>query len=211
MISDNLVKNFSNGFRKVLIFIISFLTGLNAITIVLQVLMRYFLRKSIAWTNELAGISLVWITFLGATLITADESHIGMDMIIEKLKPLPRLILKLIINFFILVVCLILVKHGYGTVMKGFNSKLISLPGNLGIVVSVIPISGVLMAITSISNSLRDIKAFRNDETVGEDSGSMDTLYSDVPDEVLNRSMEAFEESDDSSGESDDKNGGGNE
>jgi TRAP-type C4-dicarboxylate transport system permease small subunit len=210
MTKDGFSKKVMNAFRKVLLFIIAFLTGLNAVTIVLQVIMRYFFKISISWTNELAGISLAWITFLGATLLTADEAHIGMDMIIKKLNPKPRLIIKLTINALCLVVCYIMIKYGVQTVKTGMNSQLITLPATLGQALMIIPISGVMMAVVVIYNSIRDIRVFISSKTTVEMSEEAEAIYDDIPEEVLKRAQEALEDKDSPSDKTDEKDGGDN-
>ncbi len=210
MTKDGFSKKIMNAFRKVLLFIIAFLTGLNAVTIVLQVIMRYFFKISISWTNELAGISLAWITFLGATLLTADEAHIGMDMIIKKLNPKPRLMIKLTINALSLVVCYIMIKYGVQTVKTGMNSQLITLPATLGQALMIIPISGVMMAVVVIYNSIRDIRVFSNSNTTVEMSEEAEAIYDDIPEEVLKRAQEALEDKDSPSDKTDEKDGGDN-
>lgn len=210
MTKDGFSKKVMNAFRKVLLFIIAFLTGLNAVTIVLQVIMRYFFKISISWTNELAGISLAWITFLGATLLTADEAHIGMDMIIKKLNPKPRLMIKLTINALSLVVCYIMIKYGVQTVKTGMNSQLITLPATLGQALMIIPISGVMMAVVVIYNSIRDIRVFSNSNTTVEMSEEAEAIYDDIPEEVLKRAQEALEDKDSPSDKTDEKDGGDN-
>lgn len=187
-------KNFEGIFRKILITVIAILTGVNAITIVLQVIMRYFLKISIAWTHELAGVSLAWITFLGATLITADESHIGMDIILVKLKPKMRLIFRIVINIFIFIVCFVMIKYGIISVQKGFNSKLLSLPGTLGTAMIVVPLSGLMMAVIVVNNTLKDIKAYKMNITTNEIEQEKDDIHSDIPEEVLKRAKEAFKD-----------------
>lgn len=210
MTKDGFSKKVMNAFRKVLLFIIAFLTGLNAVTIVLQVIMRYFFKISISWTNELAGISLAWITFLGATLLTADEAHIGMDMIIKKLNPKPRLIIKLTINALCLVVCYIMIKYGVQTVKTGMNSQLITLPATLGQALMIIPISGVMMAVVVIYNSIRNIRVFISSKTTVEMSEEAEAIYDDIPEEVLKRAQEALEDKDSPSDKTDEKDGGDN-
>lgn len=210
MTKDGFSKKVMSVFRKFLLFTIAFLTGLNAVTIVLQVIMRYFFKISISWTNELAGISLAWITFLGATLLTGDEAHIGMDMIIKKLNPKPRLIIKLIINVLILVVCYVMVKYGAQTVKTGMNSQLITLPATLGQALIIIPISGVMMAVVVIYNSIRDTRVFISSKTTVEMSEEAEAIYDDIPEEVLRRSKEALGDKDIPSDKPNEKDGGDN-
>ena len=151
-----------------------------------------------------------WITFLGATLLTADEAHIGMDMIIKKLNPKPRLIIKLTINALCLVVCYIMIKYGVQTVKTGMNSQLITLPATLGQALMIIPISGVMMAVVVIYNSIRDIRVFISSKTTVEMSEEAEAIYDDIPEEVLKRAQEALEDKDSPSDKTDEKDGGDN-
>ena len=110
-----------------------FLTAANVITITVQVLLRYFLKYSISWCSELAGISLVWITFLGATLATLDETNINFNNFIEKAAPLPKLILKLLCKIAVACVVYVMVYYGYKTTIANINTMLVSIPVNLGV------------------------------------------------------------------------------
>lgn len=76
-------------FRSILVVLLCAMTAMDVIVIVAQVIFRFFLHVSLAWAMELAGVSLVWITFLGATLATMDESNINFNGFIDKLNGVP--------------------------------------------------------------------------------------------------------------------------
>lgn len=51
------------------------------IFVLLQVFTRYVLSDPLAWTDEAARFSLVWLTFLGAAFVMGRRQHIAIDML----------------------------------------------------------------------------------------------------------------------------------
>lgn len=197
------MKAVINILRKIITTLMALITGVNVVTIVLQVLFRYFLKKPIAWTNELAGISLVWITFLGATLATIDESHIGFDGIIKKLAPLPKLIMRILCNVLMAVACYVIIRYGITGFKVGMKTSLTALPGNMAFSSCIIPICGVIMVVALIWNTIQDIKKYCIEKSglSPESPSQIAALYDDVPEEVMERSRSAIN----SNGEGDNK------
>ena len=56
--------------------------------VAVQVAFRYLLNHSLFWSEELARLLLVWMTFLGATVAYYHRAHPGVDGLIRRL---PRL------------------------------------------------------------------------------------------------------------------------
>lgn len=184
------------AFRSILTTLLCIMTAMDVVIIVAQVVFRYFLKISLAWATELAGVSLVWITFLGATLATMDESNINFNGFIDKLNGVPKFLLKTACNLFILFMCYVLIRYGYKSMLIGVNSKMVALPTTMGVCCSVIPISGVFMALAVALNIIKDAKACFG---TAEDIDSVAAIYDDVPEEVLKRATAAFDEGADSS------------
>lgn len=195
------MRKFANSvtkvFRTVLISIMAFLTGINVISIVLQVIFRIF-KVRMAWTNELAGISLAWITFLGATLATVDQTHIGFDTIFNKLKPRQAVALRIVCNVFVFFACVVIFVYGLNTVKHGQSVNLVSLPGTLAMTVSIVPASAAVMAIATIINSVKAVRNVRGGES--PEDGSVQSIYDDVPEEVMQRSEQAFTDAEERKG-----------
>ncbi len=57
------------------------------VVIGLQVFYRYVLNDSLAWTEEMARLILVWMTFLGAGLASFRGVHLKLDLFAENLAP----------------------------------------------------------------------------------------------------------------------------
>jgi TRAP-type C4-dicarboxylate transport system permease small subunit len=52
----------------------------------LQFFTRYVLNDSLAWTEEIARYSLIWVTYIGAVMVTRRNSHIAV-MLLPNLLP----------------------------------------------------------------------------------------------------------------------------
>ena len=56
-----------------------------ALLVAVQVFFRYVLNHSIFWSEELARFLLVWLTFLGATVVYYRGVHASVDFLYERL------------------------------------------------------------------------------------------------------------------------------
>lgn len=56
-----------------------------AMTLVLlaQIIFRYFLQQPLIWSEELALVLMIWVTFLGSALLLATHEHISIDFMVE--------------------------------------------------------------------------------------------------------------------------------
>lgn len=62
--------------------------GIAMATIVaVQVFFRYVLNQSLFWSEEVARMLLVWLTFLGATTAYYHGAHPGVDGLFRRLSP----------------------------------------------------------------------------------------------------------------------------
>jgi TRAP-type C4-dicarboxylate transport system permease small subunit len=64
------------------------LMGGSALITVAQVVTRYGFNHPLTWPEELCTLLLVWMTFVGASLLLKKEAHIEIDFF-AKLLPLP--------------------------------------------------------------------------------------------------------------------------
>lgn len=51
------------------------------IVVFLQFFSRYVLNDSAAWTEEIARYLLMWVTFIGAAIVTRRGTHIGVEVL----------------------------------------------------------------------------------------------------------------------------------
>jgi len=119
-------------------------------SVVWQVLSRYLFVVPAAWTEELARFLLIWIGMLGAAYAYRQGSHLGIDLLANKLAEAGKRRLHSVVH----IVCLlfaasVLVVGGGSLVSMTWELKQYSAAMGLPIayVYSVIPASGVLISL----------------------------------------------------------------
>lgn len=75
--------------------------------LIVQVFYRRWLNDPLTWSEELALLTMVWITFVGAYQCTAEDSHLKMsfleDLLPDKLSIILKIFTKIIIIIFLII------------------------------------------------------------------------------------------------------------
>ena len=139
-----LVRAYQVLIRAVELAVIALTVGLAAI-VPTGVFFRYVLNASLGFTDELGGILLVWITFLGAVVALDRRSHLDMDPFGRRVPPRGRIALRAFADIGLAVLLIVLVINGWTITTRLLSATMISLPIPRGVVQAVMPISGALM------------------------------------------------------------------
>lgn len=135
------------GFERLLELIVILLMLALAVEVILGVTYRKF-GLSLGWYDEIASITLAWLTYYGAALAALKGAHIGFPGIVEALSPRIRIPLILIGEFFVIAFFLALTWTGVQVLDVLALDTLVSLPDvPVSVTQSVIPIGGVLFII----------------------------------------------------------------
>lgn len=137
--------------RQILVFIL----GMMVINVIWQVFTRYILALPSSWTEELTRFLMIWLGILGAAYVSGQKKHIAITLLPSKMKPssqrkLDRFIAVLIIIFVLSVFVLGGSRLVYITFVLEQYSPALNLP--LGIVYSILPISGLLIIFYKIND-----------------------------------------------------------
>jgi TRAP-type C4-dicarboxylate transport system permease small subunit len=146
----NILKNLDAYFA-------AFMFAITMVIVVANVFMRYFIGHVIPWGEEVATSCFVYTVFVGAAWCLRTRQHVGVDLLVDKLPPLGRKIMRVITDAIILVI------NGYITylsVLYIISSKLKTMP--------ILKISSVylnfaltlgfgLMSIYALVNVIQDI------------------------------------------------------
>ncbi len=62
--------------------------ALLVLDVLLGVASRYLWGAQVKWTEELATILLIWVSFLGAAAAFEARAHLGIDFLTERFPPL---------------------------------------------------------------------------------------------------------------------------
>lgn len=65
-------------------------------TTFLQVVSRYVFQSPFLWTEELARVCGIWLTYLGAATVYRHGAHIAIDLIVEKFSTKPQFVFRVV-------------------------------------------------------------------------------------------------------------------
>ena len=128
--------------------------GLQALSI-----LRYFFGMPLAWSDELSRLLLVWVSFMGVTLVHySDVGHPAVTFLVDKLPNAPREVVDAVLNVLLIV--------GFAAIFKASleytvtNHRLVSavLHYPNSVKYAVVPLSMALMVIKSLERTVVDFK-----------------------------------------------------
>jgi tripartite ATP-independent transporter DctM subunit len=134
------------------------------VVVFFQVANRYFLNNPLSWSEEVARILFIWITFLGTYWGLTTDSHIGVSSFIAKFQPKTREVTSTIVFFLILIYLCFFIQTGIEIVRESGATLTPALNIPFSYVYLVMPISGALMVVHLIlklskMNKLMVVKA----------------------------------------------------
>lgn len=124
-------------------------------SVVWQVLSRFVLGDASSFTEELSRFCLIWLTVLGAAYIVGLKGHIAMDLVYQKSSETNRHRMMMFVYSMVALFALVVLLIGGGNLVYislrlGQVSSALGVP--LGVVYSIVPISGALMLVYTAHN-----------------------------------------------------------
>lgn len=118
-----------------------------------QVVSRYLLQSPSSGSEELARFLLIWIAMIGAVWAYRNHAHLGLDILVNRMRPKYRRATMLFCHLVVLVFSAsVLVYGGAHLVALTFSPVQLSpaLGIRIGYVYAVLPLSGVLMSVYAV-------------------------------------------------------------
>lgn len=97
--------------------------------IFLQVILRYVLNTPIIWSHEISSGLLIWLTFMGAAVLTKRKQHLRVDIVINYLPEKFKIVIEYIFQMLILVFAVFLIIFSYQLFFQQMNQGM----GSLGL------------------------------------------------------------------------------
>jgi len=104
------MKMISKPFKLIIstLGILFFLTVI--FNVIMQIVFRFILRISVPWTEELARLAVIWMTFFGIVLVQADRESIRTDFFVNKLPLKVKYLLEKLTNLASIVLLLVILR-----------------------------------------------------------------------------------------------------
>jgi len=125
------------------------IAGLSILTMTLiipwGIFARYVLGTGSSWPEPVAILLMVVFTFVGAAASYRAGAHMAVAMITDRLPPLQRSMIALLVQVLMILVCVFMTYYGTKLCITTWNQSLASLPGvRVGMTYAPIPLGGVL-------------------------------------------------------------------
>ncbi len=148
--------------ERALAWLLVLLMGVIVIDVTWQVVSRFLLRAPSSFTEELAGFLLIWIGILGAAYGFRTRSHLGIDLLVLRLRGQARRTATIIAHALVAAFALsTMVIGGVILVRLAFQLNQISAAMGIrvGFVYLALPPAGMLMTVFSIESIAKAVTA----------------------------------------------------
>ena len=125
----------------------------------LQVVSRFVFNLPFVWTEELTSNLIIWMTFLGATAVQREDSHIRVELIENILSRKAVAVIYAFYDLLTLGFLICLIYGGWHTVYELTHEKTPALQIPLKYLFLVIPFSATIMCGYVIKNAWARFKA----------------------------------------------------
>ncbi|MDY3765451.1 MAG: TRAP transporter small permease [Lachnospiraceae bacterium] len=118
-----------------------------------QIVSRYFFNSPSTISEELLTYSFTWMALLASAYVFGKRDHMRMGFLADKLTGTPRKILEIVIECLVMLLAgSVMVYGGYNIMQLTMTQVTASLGIPMGVVYTVVPLSGILIVFYSILN-----------------------------------------------------------
>ncbi|OIN09141.1 TRAP transporter small permease [Oceanisphaera psychrotolerans] len=126
-----------------------------------QVFRRYALDNPATWTEEVARLLLIWMTFLAAAAATRDQNHLAVDLVINRLPHAFKHLFNVFINLLVAAVGVVLCWQGAVIVELAMPDHSTSLGFSRGFFFLPTVVGGGLIMMYSVVNAIHHLGEVR--------------------------------------------------
>lgn len=118
-----------------------------------QIVTRYFFNSPSTVSEELLTYSFTWMALLSSAYVFGKRDHMRMGFVADKLTGMPRKVLEIVIEFLVMLLAASVMVYGGFTIMNLTMTQVTASLGiPMGVVYTVVPLSGILIVLYSILN-----------------------------------------------------------
>lgn len=147
--------------QKVTRIVVEILLSLMVVIVFCNVISRYCLDASLAWSEEISRFMLIWMVFLGAVLAYVNNEHLGLDILV---KCLPHTLRYIVFIFADLMVLAALVVMAVGGVEMAVGSWEWTAPASdipYGYIYIIVPLSCGIMGLQTVFKLIIHFRTLR--------------------------------------------------
>ena len=161
----NVLHKIREGIDMVLSWACAALFALMVIVGTYQIVVRYFFNSPSTVSEELLTYSFTWMALLASAYVFGKRDHMRMGFIADKLTGTPRKVLEIIIEILIMFLAgSVMVYGGWNIMGLTMTQVTASLGVPMGVIYTVVPLSGILIVIYSILNIVDLVAGYEREQ-----------------------------------------------
>lgn len=145
-----LIESVYVGLEKAFRYTVMILLALMVVIVFANVVSRYYLHVSLAWSEEIARFMLVWLVFLGSFLAYIQDEHLGLDILVKRFPPLLRKSVAVGANMLVIFALYAVMEGGYLMMIANFDWLSAAAEIPQGYIYAIIPVCCGLMILQTL-------------------------------------------------------------
>jgi len=130
--------------------------------VIFSVFLRYVFNITYIWNEELITFLFLGTTYFGAALGIREKEHISIDILIEKLNPIMKKTISLLVSIIVIIVQVVVIKTSILWIEKVGNVLSPGLRIPLSLIYYLMPISCFLIIIYEVFNIINLLQYIKN-------------------------------------------------
>lgn len=158
------MREFIEKLNKLEEYIASSLLIITSLLVFIQVVFRYFFNFSIAWSEEVSKMFIVWFIFLGSSICVREKAHVNMDAVYVFSPPIVKAVLEILATIVCLIFCAYVIRSGFGVVANAYKlgSTATSVKIPLYVPYAAVPVGLTLMLLRYLVQLKDSVISFKN-------------------------------------------------
>lgn len=147
-------------------YLIAFGLLVIAITMLTQVILRFFFKSCLPWAEELVRYTIIWVVMLTSGILVKDDELIKVDFFDKFWPENIRKYRDLIYQFLILIILAVILIEGWDQAISGLKTRTTSLQIKWFWPYLSIPIGIILMIFYSIVSIINKIRLTKSEKLI---------------------------------------------
>lgn len=157
-----LIEKISDGLDNFIRYISVVLILVMFVIIILQVFYRYVLNNSLPWTEEIARFIMVWMVFLGTSMVSKRKLNMSLDFLIKRLPLGVQKPIDILLQIYLIFFLFILFKQGIVLVESAFSQVAPATQISMKLVYLALPVGIAILLFQLVVLLIKDLKLFIN-------------------------------------------------
>lgn len=149
------MKNFLNALFKGVEILIAVFLAVMITLMFMNVALRYIFSKGFAWSEEVARICFIYLTYMGAIVAARENRHLLIDSLLNRLPKTGKIIVYALIQVCIVWLMTILTRGSWALVMQNRSDNWVATKFPTWLIWASGLVTGIAIAVISVVNLFR--------------------------------------------------------